>query len=112
MAIKFIKERSFWWSVVVDVPGDDDKKQKHEFTVYIKDHSTSQYLKALKGGGDSLIEYVVSLVTDWKGVQDENGKEMVCTEDNKRFVFDVHYMFAGLLESLGKIHKGGADEKN
>lgn len=111
MAIKFIKERSFWWTVTVDVPADDST-EKHEFKVYIKDHSSKEYAEALTTSGEAFVKYLASLISDWEGVQDEQGKPLPCTEENKLEVLDIGYMLSGLLGAMAKIQSGEAEAKN
>lgn len=103
MPIKFIEDRSVWWPVDVMRPCDNGETEACRFNVFIKDYAPLDYLEKLHEGGQSLFDYVVSLVSNWEGVEDEYGSPILCSDENKIKIFKIHYMFNGLIDSIKNL---------
>lgn len=93
------------WPVVIAEPGDGGSVVKHKIKV---DYELMQQadIDALVAEGD--IPLLARAVHGWAHVQDEDGGDLPCNEENKAMLLGITWFRAPLLRGLLEAQAGGA----
>ena len=96
MAFVLKKASSYKWPVAVDVPVDGGKFKKETFTAIFKKMSRSAFNDLIEQGVDALIGEIVE---GWEGIKDEDGDEVVYSEEAQAELFDDPYVLRGVISA-------------
>lgn len=83
MAIKITVSNKVGFKVKGSINNEAGVAEPFEFSV-IADRLTTEEIQLISQGSDSLIDFLASVITDWKGVKDEDGAPVPYSEDALR----------------------------
>lgn len=108
MAFVLKKNASYKWPVKVETPVDGGKFEKQTFDAIFKKISRSAFNDLVDKGDDALID---GILEGWDGIKDEDGKDIVFTEKNKKELCDDPYIVKALISAYADSITG-APAKN
>ena len=114
MAFVLKKSNSYHWPVTFDIPTDGGKHQRETFDIEFVDVTQSRLQEMYQMSSDgemSDADVAREVMIGWKGIEDENGKELPYSITKRDELLEVPMMASAIATAYIESKKG-AKRKN
>lgn len=99
MKLSLVAAITFCWPVVVEIPADGGKYEKHQFDAEFKHLSTSRFealSEELRNGDKTDRQLAEEVLVGWKNIKDEDDQELLFTPENRDRLLEVPGVLRGI----------------